>query len=109
MLSNTDSASPSAYSSHSHGRLRRTETTSSTVSQTAAAAENAYERASTPAQVTRGRIANIAPAHTAVVRGQNCLVNTTTPAAAAPMARLLGTRDQNSVAGNTVNQPCITR
>src|SRR5579875_1313196 len=109
MLSSTDSASPSAYSNHRHARLRRTEATNSTVSQTAAAAENAYERASIPAQVARGRIANTTPAHTAVVRGQNCLVKTTTPAAAAPMARQLGTRDQNSVGGNMVNQPCITR
>ncbi len=49
------------------------------------------------------------PAQTAVVRGKNCLAKTTTPAAATPTARQLGTRDQNSVGGTRVNQPCISR
>src|SRR6202022_628522 len=44
-----------------------------------------------------------------MVRDENCLVKTTTPAAASPIARQLGTRDQNSVGGKTANQPCITR
>ena len=40
--------------------------------QTAATAVNAYDRASAAAHVTRGRIANTTPAHTAVLRGRNC-------------------------------------
>ena len=79
------------------------------MSQTAAAAAKAYGRASMPAQVVRGRMANTTPAHTAVGRVENCLVNTVTPAAAAPTARALGARDQNSVGGNSANQPCISR
>ncbi|CKO53492.1 Uncharacterised protein [Mycobacterium tuberculosis] len=89
--------------------LHRTAATSNTVSQTAAATDSAEERASIPAHVTLGRIANTAPAHTAVVRPENCLAKTTTPAAAAPMARQLGSRDHNSVGGNMANQPCINR
>ena len=89
--------------------MRRTAATSNTVSQMAAATAKAYERASMPAQVVRGRMANIAPAHTAVARVENCLVNTVTPAAAAPIARALGNRDQNSVGGKIANQPCISR
>lgn len=62
-----------------------------------------------PAHVMRGSRANTAPAHTAVRRGANCLVNTVTPAAAAPTARALGNREKNSVGGNSANQPCISR
>ncbi len=62
-----------------------------------------------PAHVTRGRIANTTPAHTATRRDENCLANTTTPAAAAPIATQLGARDQNSVGGNRANQPCMRR
>ncbi len=49
------------------------------------------------------------PAHTAALRDVNCVANTTTPAAATPTATELGSRHQNSVGGNTVNQPCISR
>ena len=41
------------------------------------------------------------PELTATVRDENCLPNTTTPAAAPPTARPLGTRDQNSVGGKS--------
>ena len=75
----------------------------------AAATANAYERASIPAQVVRGRMAKTTPAHTAVARPVNSLVNTVTPAAATPIATQLGTRDQISVGGNSANQPCIIR
>src|SRR5271156_134176 len=44
-----------------------------------------------------------------MVRDENCLAKTTVPAAAVPIARQLGTRDQNSVGGKTANQPCISR
>ena len=62
-----------------------------------------------PAQVTRGRIANTSPAVTATWRVDSCRPSTTTPAAAAPTAIALDSRDMNSVAGNTANQPCISR
>lgn len=62
-----------------------------------------------PAHVVRGRMAKTTPAHTAVGRVANFLVNTVTPAAAAPTARALGRREKNSVGGNRANQPCITR
>src|SRR5689334_7624405 len=108
-LSSIDSINPSAYQIHPRGVPRRTVATINTVSQTAAAATKAYDRASMPAHVVRGRIANMAPAQSAVGRFENCLVNTTTPAAAAPTARELGKRDQNSVGGKRANQPCISR
>ena len=51
----------------------------------------------------------MSPELTATVRDENCLPSTTTPAAAPPTARPLGTRDQNSVGGKSVNQPCMSR
>ncbi len=76
---------------------------------TAAIIDRAYGRASTPAHVVRGRTPHSTPAATATVRDENCLPRTTTPAAAPPTARPLGTRDQNSVGGKIWNQPCMTR
>ena len=61
-----------------------------------------------PAHVVRGKTAQKTPEATAVVRGENCLANTTTPAAAPPTARPLGTRDQNSVGGKIWNQACMS-
>ena len=46
------------------------------------------------------------PAHIAVVLGRNCLAKTTTPAAAIPTPRQLGTRAQNSV-GGTRREPAV--
>src|SRR5215211_7265133 len=94
-FSRTDSNNIGAYSNHSQGRFRRTAASSSTVSHTAASTENAYERASMPAHVVLGRIANATPAHTATDRVENRLAKTTTPAAAPATARPLGTRAQN--------------
>ena len=54
-------------------RSRRAAATTSTVSQTAHAVERAYDRASIPAHVMRGRMAKAMPAHTATVRLENCL------------------------------------
>ncbi len=62
-----------------------------------------------PAHVARGKIAQMIPELRATVRDENCLPSTTTPAAAPPTARPLGTRDQNSVGGKSVNQPCMSR
>ena len=62
-----------------------------------------------PAQVTRGSRAKTRPAARATRRVDNCLPSTTTPAAASPTATALDNRDQNSVAGNTANQPCMSR
>ena len=62
-----------------------------------------------PAHVARGNIAHSTPELTATVRDENCLPNTTTPAAATPTASPLGTRDQIYVGGNTWNQPCMSR
>src|SRR5271165_4276232 len=109
MFSRIANSSTSAYSNHNDGRARRTAATTRIVSQTATTAVNAYDRASIPAQVVRGRIANITPEQTATDREENCFASTTTPAAATPTARPLGTRDQNSVAGEKVNQPCMSR
>ena len=55
-----------------------------------------------PAHVARGNIPQITPELTATVRDENCLPNTTTPAAAPPTARPLGARDQNSVGGKNL-------
>ena len=52
-----------------------------------------------PAHVALGNIPQMIPELTATVRDENCLPNTTTPAAAPPTARPLGARDQNSVGG----------
>src|ERR1700722_3130384 len=81
----------------------------STVSHTAAIIETAYGRASMPAHVERGKTAQMTPEATATVRDENWLPSTTTPAAAPPTARPLGARDQNSVGGKILNQPCISR
>ena len=62
-----------------------------------------------PAHVTRGRMAKISPAVTATARVDIWVPSTTTPAAATPTARALESREPNSVAGNTVNQPCMSR
>src|SRR5574340_221798 len=109
MLSSIDRISVAAYSAHAEAIWRRTATSNTTVSHTAAIAVIAYERASTPAHVTRGRIAKMIPAVSATVRVDNNLPRTTTPAAAAPTARLLGARAQNSLRGNRLNHSCIAR
>ena len=49
------------------------------------------------------------PAVTATVRLEISFPSTTTPAAAKPAANALDSRVANSVAGNTTNQPCISR
>jgi len=54
-------------------------------------------------------MAKTTPAHTAVARPVKRLVNTRDAGAATPIATQLGTRDQNSVGGNSANQPCIIR
>jgi hypothetical protein len=77
------------------------------VNQTAAAAVSAYDLASMPAHLTRGRIAKTMPAQTPTVRVENCLPTTTTPAAAIPTARQLDSRDQNSVAARS-RKPATT-
>ena len=79
------------------------------MTQTAAIAESADGRASIPAQVTRGRSANVMPEAIATDRHENCLLNITAPAAARPTARPLGARDHNSVGAKAVNQACISR
>ena len=109
MFSSVDNTKAGPYSIHSVRAFRRAAATTNTVNQTAAAAVSAYDLASTPAHVTRGRIAKTMPAQTATVRVENCLATTTTPAAAIPTARQLDSRDQNSVAGKIANQPCIKR
>ncbi len=104
-----DAKAPMPYASQAHALSRRAARTSSTVSHTAAIIDRAYGRASMPAHVVRGRIAEKTPEVTATVRDENCLASTTTPAAAPPTARPLGARDQNSVGGKTWNQPCMSR
>src|ERR1700694_3937161 len=87
------------YNTHTDAMLRRVATTRTTVTQTAANAENANERASVAAQVVLGSTAKITPATRAVGRSANSFVRTPTPAAAPPHARQLGMRDQASVCG----------
>ena len=108
-LSSVDTTKASPYSGHSAGAFRRAVATTNTVNQTAAAAVSAYDLASIPAHVMRGMIAKTIPAQTDTVRVENCLLTTTTPAAAIPTARQLDSRDQNSVAGKIANQPCMAR
>src|SRR6476646_2568462 len=92
-------ASTTPYASQIRTESRRMACTNSTVSHTAAAIVIAYGRASVPAHVALGKIPQTTPELTATVRDENRLPSTTTPAAAAPTARPLGARDQNSVGG----------
>ena len=108
-LSSVAPAKSSPYPHHHRDPPRRAAATQNTVSHTAAAIDSAYERVSMPAHVTRGRMAKISPAVTATVRVDICLPSTTTPAAARPTARALESREANSVAPNTANQPCMSR
>src|ERR1700739_3361731 len=104
-----ETARATPYDNQTKAFARRAAQTSRTASHTAASAERAYGRASIPAHVVRGRIAKTTPEVTATVREENCLPSTTIPAAAPPIARPLGARDQNSVGGKSVNQPCMSR
>src|SRR6185369_3815572 len=88
-FSSVDTINASAYSGHSAAVFRRAAVITSTVNHTAAAAVRAYDLASMPAHVMRGRIAKSTPAQTPTVRVENCLPTTTTPAAAIPTARQL--------------------
>src|SRR3954454_20681943 len=99
MSSRIDVATTIPYDSHSQALSRRVAGTNNTVSHTAASTDNAYGRASMPAHVDRGNSAQTTPELTATVRDENCLPNTTSPAAAPATARPLGARDQNSVGG----------
>lgn len=109
MFNTVENTSSAPYDAHRQARSRRIAEMSRIVSHTAASVDHAYERASMPAQVILGSIAKRIAAQTETVRLQNWRPSTATPAAAPPIARQLDRRDQNSVAGNTVNQPCMPR
>ncbi|WKN56349.1 hypothetical protein HJ581_0022635 [Rhodococcus opacus] len=64
----------------------------------------AYPRASVAAHVTLGRITNRIPDSTATRLVEISAPSTTTPAPAAPVARALGNRAENSEAPNAANQ-----